>query len=613
MMPSLEDFHAALDIYLHRPQVVNRRCGGAVNDFTKEVDSCEVSWETFLSEICQVIKLKNANGVGHELSPASQLVQVLEELVASRPLDSQVKCRVRRLIPKQSSVLFPHELIISDSKVYHFIPVERSGSQLVAVGVVYSIIINTDSMRLTLDVNKQPQLKATTTSEQWLRSVLLPSLTKWAESGAELSHSGDRSSMKLVDVEKYYKKYTSMKDIYGKAITEIWPECTDPLKFVYEDVAIACYLICLWEDERERMNITAKQTFADLGCGNGLLVYILSHQGYSGYGIDVRKRKVWDLFAGIADLRELSLIPSESGLFPQADWLIGNHSDELTPWIPVMAARSSRRCRFFVLPCCPHDFYSKYQRIDASQSVYNEYLGYVERIAEVCGFLCRRDSLRIPSTKKECIIGTRNDALTNADYLRIDIAISAKISQPSESPVSMETKTSPSQQQQSDVSVPQASFKPRPKVEPITNCATVHRAVQERIIHLVTEHLLSSVNNIVVSLEGEREKVWNAGGVMAITDVARLIPSSLLSDLKSECGGLKTLLKNHHHIFTVLPGARVQLCNFLTDRKKTTSLATSRLKTRLCWFSESHPDGCLLSAPQCRYAHGKADLRINRL
>ena len=26
-------------------------------------------------------------------------------------------------------------------------------------------------------------------------------------------------------------------------------------------------------------------------------------------------------------------------MFPDVDWLIGNHSDELTPWIPVMAAR----------------------------------------------------------------------------------------------------------------------------------------------------------------------------------------------------------------------------------------------------------------------------------
>lgn len=38
-------------------------------------------------------------------------------------------------------------------------------------------------------------------------------------------------------------------------------------------------------------------------------------------------------------LQVASLTPSEQTLFPEADWLIGNHSDELTPWIPVMAAR----------------------------------------------------------------------------------------------------------------------------------------------------------------------------------------------------------------------------------------------------------------------------------
>lgn len=37
--------------------------------------------------------------------------------------------------------------------------------------------------------------------------------------------------------------------------------------------------------------------------------------------------------------QEKAITPSESFLFPDTDWLIGNHSDELTPWIPVIAAR----------------------------------------------------------------------------------------------------------------------------------------------------------------------------------------------------------------------------------------------------------------------------------
>lgn len=37
--------------------------------------------------------------------------------------------------------------------------------------------------------------------------------------------------------------------------------------------------------------------------------------------------------------QEKAITPGEGFLFPCTDWLIGNHSDELTPWIPVLAAR----------------------------------------------------------------------------------------------------------------------------------------------------------------------------------------------------------------------------------------------------------------------------------
>ncbi|PIO33049.1 hypothetical protein AB205_0055330 [Aquarana catesbeiana] len=100
---------------------------------------------------------------------------------------------------------------------------------------------------------------------------------------------------------------------------QVWPEVTDPEKFVYEDVAISTYLLVsryvLWEEERFVNNSKKKQSFIDLGCGNGLLVHILSNEG------------------------ECAITPSDEHLFPDADWIIGNHSDELTPWLPVIAAR----------------------------------------------------------------------------------------------------------------------------------------------------------------------------------------------------------------------------------------------------------------------------------
>ena len=50
-------------------------------------------------------------------------------------------------------------------------------------------------------------------------------------------------------------------------------ETTDPSKFIHEDLGIAAYLILIWgQDRRDKDNPVR---FADLGCGNGLLVYIL--------------------------------------------------------------------------------------------------------------------------------------------------------------------------------------------------------------------------------------------------------------------------------------------------------------------------------------------------
>uniref|UniRef100_A0ACB8E6F9 Uncharacterized protein n=1 Tax=Sphaerodactylus townsendi TaxID=933632 RepID=A0ACB8E6F9_9SAUR len=102
-------------------------------------------------------------------------------------------------------------------------------------------------------------------------------------------------------------------------------------------------------------------------------------------------------------LKECAISPNS--LFREADWLIGNHSDELTPWIPVMAARSSYSCRYFVLPCCFFDFHGKYNRRQSKKTQYREYLDFVTEVGLVCGFHVEEDCLRIPSTKRVCLIG----------------------------------------------------------------------------------------------------------------------------------------------------------------------------------------------------------------
>ena len=144
---------------------------------------------------------------------------------------------------------------------------------------------------------------------------------------------------------------------YFDAIVNQWgTESTDPSKFIHEDLGIASYLMTLWKCEPRPLR------FADVGCGNGLLVYILTKEGFHGTGFDLRRRKIWDFFDAQdgCQLKVNTISPSPSNLdqFSDYDWIIGNHSDELTPWMPVMARRSN--AKMFLLPCCPFEFYGTY-------------------------------------------------------------------------------------------------------------------------------------------------------------------------------------------------------------------------------------------------------------
>ncbi|MGH0155237.1 UNVERIFIED_CONTAM: hypothetical protein FKN15_028944 [Acipenser sinensis] len=314
----------------------------------------------------------------------------------------------------------------------------------------------------------------------WLSTELLSKLAKWS---TENKKSEFKSTLSLIAVEKYSHLYQQLKEKY-KEMVKVWPEVTDPEKFVYEDVAIATYLLVMWEEERKEKDLAEKQSFVDLGCGNGLLVHILSNEG------------------------ECAITPSENFLFPDVDWLIGNHSDELTPWIPVMSSRSSYSCRFFVLPCCFFDFIGKYNRRQCKKTQYREYIDFIAEVASVCGFDVEEDCLRIPSTKRVCLVGS-----------------------------------------------------------------------------------------------------------LSVREVAELLDKETLQNLKNECGGLQTLLKNNHQVFRVLGGI-VQIRDWREEtggRKAKPDLkrklSSAVLKTRLCWFFVNHPDGCPIPSESCLFAHGPEELR----
>ena len=93
-------------------------------------------------------------------------------------------------------------------------------------------------------------------------------------------------------------KHNYLKERYGKNLVADWPEVTDPQKFVFEDIAIAAYLLTIFSRSHDR-----PVRFIDIGCGNGLLVYLLVKEGHIGKGIDIRRRNIWSRFEGNWDIQ----------------------------------------------------------------------------------------------------------------------------------------------------------------------------------------------------------------------------------------------------------------------------------------------------------------------
>ena len=227
----------------------------------------------------------------------------------------------------------------------------------------------------------------------------------------------------LVPQRRFQDTYVRLKMRYSRDLLAKWVEQTDPTKHVFEDLGIAAFLIEMWRDmygvvpfcEQDGAELHTSEAstdanaskfpgFVDIGCGNGVLVYILSQEGYHGWGFDARKRKTWDTFPKHirTTLREMALVPwllqeaigtlsrpievkkhendldpkgftisenlrgtaktgdvdSENtplhdGNFRQGTFIISNHADELTAWTPLIALLSESP--FIIIPCCSHN------------------------------------------------------------------------------------------------------------------------------------------------------------------------------------------------------------------------------------------------------------------
>ncbi|KAF2851012.1 DUF1613-domain-containing protein [Plenodomus tracheiphilus IPT5] len=294
----------------------------------------------------------------------------------------------------------------------------------------------------------------------------------------------------IIPQKAFQDTYAELKRKYARGLIEGWVEQTPAEKHVFEDLGIAAFLIEVWvgmysapgvpedlqkssegegkdvggeiqdqdqdqEPESRTKRRNAAQAnfpgFVDIGCGNGLLVYILNAEGWHGWGFDARRRKTWDTFPlqHTLKLEELLLVPEilvagskkekeekegdstpplnndappshHNGIFPKGTFIISNHADELTPWTPLLAYVASSP--FIAIPCCSHDFggtrfrapaCDKYVVVDAATgpaknklpSAYASLVSWVSHLTEAVGYVVEKEHLRIPSTRNVAVLG----------------------------------------------------------------------------------------------------------------------------------------------------------------------------------------------------------------
>lgn len=279
----------------------------------------------------------------------------------------------------------------------------------------------------------------------------------------------------IIPQKTFQDTYTYLKGKYAQDLIGKWVEQTPPEKHVFEDLGIAAFLIELWiemyggssseTDSASTLNGSADQNvensadaaqlkrkskaqetfpgFVDIGCGNGLLVYILNKEGWTGWGFDARKRKTWETFEEQYqnNLKEMLLIPevleaendddddntsantplSHNGSFPAGTFIVSNHADELTPWTPLLAYLSASP--FIAIPCCSHDFGGSRFRApfhakhfpnatpaaSKQPSAYTSLCSYVAYLTAQMSYVPEKEHLRIPSTRNIAMIGRKRD------------------------------------------------------------------------------------------------------------------------------------------------------------------------------------------------------------
>ncbi|KAG5640602.1 hypothetical protein DXG03_007952 [Asterophora parasitica] len=250
----------------------------------------------------------------------------------------------------------------------------------------------------------------------------------------------------LVPREPYQDLYLLMRERH-KHVVDTWQELID-----LQDIGIATYLMLLWKDSYATSAMKEAPVanrdepwrswprppggFLDFGCGNGLLTHILVQEGYEGAGIDLRARTSWSHYptSTQSSLHVHAFNPTSSSsepYFKPGIFIIGNHADELTPWVPVFSTLHSAS-GYLSIPCCAWSFDTKYERSSTAMfpipgegsefadtlnlggdggngSSYSMYRIWLASLSLYCGWEVECETLRIPSTRNWAIVGRRRN------------------------------------------------------------------------------------------------------------------------------------------------------------------------------------------------------------
>jgi len=493
-----EEAQRIADLFFFRPELVTRSLSGSV----------EIPKDEAMERLKKQVDLvKDEN-----ITTLSQL-----------PWDS-LTARFRKLIRRDDTPatnLFTQAevKVESENGIYYvyfsFTPRKQEHCPLTA--------LMTSCIAIEKDQNMGLRVSCSALSGDFAREVVR-TVPVWAEK--VVTHlcyyldSGKRADVNMpirqVPIGRYFENLLRVREHpVVKDLSKVWNnyEKTDKSKHLFEDVGIVAYLATLFESlDMKDIN------FVDIGCGNGVNTYLLNTlfgDHIKGIGYDLQQRRIWSYYEeqGQRDMLHLQPITPnwpqlEQPFPPETNFLVGVHTDELTPWIPLFAM--IRHCNFFILPCCPYDFYGKFRR-SGNEPFDSDwpYLDHIVNISRNLGFNVRVDNLKIPSQKKTCVIGTvPEDGQLLVDKNKYWEMVMDQMLTPS-------LKANGCR-----------GFTVRPKVDQSRNVTNLPRDTRDIINEAVVKVLLDH----------------DSEGCL-IADLADELPIDIIKELKRQNGGLQTFIK----------------------------------------------------------------------